>query len=203
MHCALCLHRMRRYTLCPDCCCCIGAFFDYLDTEHPGRFDRIASGHYARVIREPLAAAALGDGRVDTAVSHAQAGVGAHMPAGSVNTDERVLSQQGAGPGPSSSSGGSGAASSGGSGGLARLALTPDAVKDQTYFLAHLSPAQLSRAIFPLGPLTKKQVRKEVPAAALCYYLLVVWVFAWQCQMCFDVYAAVSAAKSSREQLGG
>jgi hypothetical protein len=41
---------------------------------------------------------------------------------------------------------------------VAQLALTPDAVKDQTYFLAHLSQAQLSKAMFPLGGLTKPQV---------------------------------------------
>lgn len=40
-----------------------------------------------------------------------------------------------------------------------RLALTPDAIKDQTYFLAQLSPAQLARTMFPLGALTKPQVR--------------------------------------------
>ncbi len=33
--------------------------------------------------------------------------------------------------------------------------MTPDAVKDQTYFLAHLSQQQLARTIFPLGRLTK------------------------------------------------
>lgn len=36
-----------------------------------------------------------------------------------------------------------------------RLALTPDAIKDQTYFLAHLSQEQLARTMFPLGTLTK------------------------------------------------
>ena len=43
---------------------------------------------------------------------------------------------------------------------VARLVLTPDAVKDQTYFLAHLRPDQLSRTLFPLGALTKHQVRE-------------------------------------------
>ena len=70
-----------------------GAFFEYLEREHGGGFDRIASGHYARVLRD-------GEGR-------------------------------------------------------ARLGVTPDVVKDQTYFLASLSQAQLARAMFPLGPLTK------------------------------------------------
>ena len=35
----------------------------------------------------------------------------------------------------------------------------PDPVKDQTYFLARLSQKQLSRAFFPIGHLTKKEVR--------------------------------------------
>jgi len=51
--------------------------------------------------------------------------------------------------------------------GTARLALTPDAVKDQTYFLAHLTPVQLDKIMFPLGALTKPQVRALAAAAAL------------------------------------
>ena len=73
-----------------------GAFYEFLEAEHGARFDRIASGHYARVIRDPD------------------------------NPTTPV-----------------------------RLALTPDPVKDQTYFLAHLTQQQLSRTIFPLGTLTK------------------------------------------------
>jgi len=36
---------------------------------------------------------------------------------------------------------------------------SPDAIKDQTYFLALLSPAQLAQAYFPIGHLTKPEVR--------------------------------------------
>lgn len=39
------------------------------------------------------------------------------------------------------------------------LKQAPDPVKDQTYFLAYLTQKQLSRALFPLGHLNKKQVR--------------------------------------------
>jgi tRNA-specific 2-thiouridylase len=43
--------------------------------------------------------------------------------------------------------------------GRSELHLTDDPVKDQTYFLSALSQAQLSRILFPLGHLTKPQVR--------------------------------------------
>lgn len=42
----------------------------------------------------------------------------------------------------------------------AELHLTDDPIKDQTYFLSHLSQEQVSRALFPLGDLTKVQVRE-------------------------------------------
>lgn len=41
------------------------------------------------------------------------------------------------------------------------LRRSPDPVKDQTYFLAHLSQQQLRRIHFPLGPLTKAEVRRR------------------------------------------
>ncbi len=41
-----------------------------------------------------------------------------------------------------------------------QLKCSPDKVKDQTYFLAHLSQEQLSKVIFPIGHLTKDEVRK-------------------------------------------
>lgn len=72
-----------------------GAFYEYLASHQDYNFDRIASGHYAKIIR-------------------------------SEDPDE-----------------------------LVRLALAPDAVKDQTYFLAHLSQHQLSKVMFPLGQFTK------------------------------------------------
>jgi tRNA-5-taurinomethyluridine 2-sulfurtransferase len=40
------------------------------------------------------------------------------------------------------------------------LKTSPDAVKDQTYFLAYLTQAQLSRALFPLGNFNKKEIRE-------------------------------------------
>jgi len=40
------------------------------------------------------------------------------------------------------------------------LKKSPDAVKDQTYFLAYLTQKQLSRALFPIGNFDKKQIRE-------------------------------------------
>lgn len=71
-----------------------GAFYDHLHEQ----FDYVATGHYARIIRDQA------NGQV-------------------------------------------------------QLAMTPDAIKDQTYFLAHLTQAQLQRVLFPLGDLCKTDVR--------------------------------------------
>jgi len=40
------------------------------------------------------------------------------------------------------------------------LRRSPDPVKDQTYFLSHLSQAQVARALFPIGAMHKSQVRR-------------------------------------------
>lgn len=84
-----------------------GAFLEHLQAAHSDSFDRVASGHYARLERH-------GD--------HA-------LPP--------------------------------------MLRLCGDAVKDQTYFLAALSQAQLRHAMFPLGALDKAQVRALAVAGAL------------------------------------
>ncbi|MBN2267413.1 MAG: tRNA 2-thiouridine(34) synthase MnmA [Candidatus Babeliaceae bacterium] len=45
--------------------------------------------------------------------------------------------------------------------GHSHLFCSPDLVKDQTYFLSRLSQEQLSRALFPIGHLTKEELRTE------------------------------------------
>jgi tRNA-specific 2-thiouridylase len=46
-------------------------------------------------------------------------------------------------------------------GGLARLLRAADAHKDQTYFLCQMRQDQVARSLFPIGDLTKAQVRDE------------------------------------------
>jgi len=45
--------------------------------------------------------------------------------------------------------------------GLKRLRTAVDAAKDQTYFLFELTQAQLRAAVFPLGGMTKREVREQ------------------------------------------
>ncbi|KAL4433737.1 hypothetical protein ABPG75_000178 [Micractinium tetrahymenae] len=135
-----------------------GAFYEYLEAQHGAAFDRVASGHYARLERKAAAAAAAGQpaaGQQAAAEPAAAAGsaaaaaaAGATAAAGAAGGDEGQLQQQQEEE-------------------EVRLALTPDAVKDQTYFLAHLSQRQLARTLFPLGHLTKPQVRALAAAADL------------------------------------
>ena len=40
-----------------------------------------------------------------------------------------------------------------------QLLTAPDKIKDQTYFLSHMSVEQLQRCIFPIGTMSKEQVR--------------------------------------------
>lgn len=43
--------------------------------------------------------------------------------------------------------------------GISYLKRVSDPIKDQTYFLAHLTQSQLQKALFPIGTYTKKEVR--------------------------------------------
>ncbi len=51
--------------------------------------------------------------------------------------------------------------------GVTYLYQSPDAVKDQTYFLARLSQKQLQKALFPIGGMTKPELRDYAHAADL------------------------------------
>ncbi|HPA80294.1 MAG TPA: tRNA 2-thiouridine(34) synthase MnmA, partial [Thermoanaerobaculales bacterium] len=52
-------------------------------------------------------------------------------------------------------------------GGLARLLRGADPVKDQSYFLCQLSQRQLARCVFPIGGMTKAEVRAAARRAGL------------------------------------
>lgn len=43
--------------------------------------------------------------------------------------------------------------------GITYLVQSPDSIKDQTYFLARLSQGQLQKALFPIGSMTKAELR--------------------------------------------
>ena len=105
--------RMAHVPIFEPCLCRVkfGAFYEYLATQQTHEHDRIASGHYARLIRQ----------------------------------DDPELPVQ--------------------------LALAPDAVKDQTYFLAHLTQQQLAKVMFPLGHLTKVCSQEACSEPALLHIM--------------------------------
>lgn len=183
-----------------------GAFYEHLEAGDCGTFDRIASGHYARVVRpgddsasrraalpEPILSgmesmteqaytvAAHPDERFSSFAAAAQAHHANEAKLGAQLRSKRDTDEAAVAAGAPLHSGvaddvrdpkGLGphdrhhlTASSGGVRGAAdpsaevQLCMTPDALKDQTYFLSHLSQAQLARLTCPLGPLTKREVR--------------------------------------------
>lgn len=157
MTCAPCyvLHLRSWLTTCVCCCCrCrvkFGAFVEYLETEYAGQFDRIASGHYARMVSCSHQHQLQQQQQQPTQQQQQQQHdllPAVPSPADAAQQLGRLASHSQA----SSSTG------SGQPGSARYLSLTPDVVKDQTYFLANLSAAQLYRCMFPLGSFTKPQV---------------------------------------------
>lgn len=158
-----------------------GAFYDYLETNYGSRFDRVASGHYARVVRpstdeiEPAAAAA---------------GAVAALPAGASAVGTAPPAPAGAAGGNIATAAAAATAASSSAAPAVRLCLTPDAVKDQTYFLAHLSQAQLARVLFPLGTFTKAQVGSWW--TWLCVDVLMQYRLCTSCRRCRSACCAPS-----------
>lgn len=54
--------------------------------------------------------------------------------------------------------------------GYTRLLAAQDPIKDQTYFLSRLTQEQVSRALFPIGHLTKAEVREQARLRGLSTY---------------------------------
>jgi tRNA U34 2-thiouridine synthase MnmA/TrmU len=143
---------------------------EYLQQQHAGSFDRIASGHYAKVQRHPQQQQQHSQPPPPQQQQHeAQGGGSQPSPASDSEAEAQSLAllEQQASLAQASSSGNGSSSDNGSSSrsssdsqpvSLARLLMVPDAVKDQTYFLADLSPAQLARCMFPLGNFTKPQV---------------------------------------------
>lgn len=110
-----------------------GLFFEKIDPA----FDKIVTGHYAQIEerRHGLAEDSRALGHSDSPIT----------PALSPSDGARGNEQPGkARPGTS----------------ILLLKRSPDPVKDQTYFLSALDQQQLRRLWFPIGHLTKRQVRK-------------------------------------------
>ncbi len=135
-----------------------GAFYEYLDRRHQHEFDRVASGHYARIVRSSGGGSSNGS----SGSSSNATGAVRQDSAGQLHANGHSSSRTETDRGPDSDSGSSNSTS-------VQLMLTPDAVKDQTYFLAHLSEQQLSRVMFPLGPFTKPQVGVLAQCISLKY----------------------------------
>jgi tRNA-specific 2-thiouridylase len=135
-----------------------GAFCSYIERERPGEFDRVASGHYARLLR---ASAADEDEEVVWGSNGGDKGAdSAGLARGGQQQEDDAASA-------AATAASAWARRAGAAPGEPVLALTPDAVKDQTYFLAALSRPQVARAMFPIAALPKARVRALAASAAL------------------------------------
>ncbi len=110
-----------------------GAFFEKIDDS----FEKIATGHYAQIIEHRNVDSDEGSGQTD---ENDNADADEH---GGVHRANNLSGENSA----SSSI-------------RYELKRGPDPVKDQSYFLSHLSQAQLARALFPIGHLQKTEVRR-------------------------------------------
>ena len=110
-----------------------GAFYDYIYSQKEFSFDRIATGHYAQVYPVASRVSGIGTG-AELAPTPQPRGLDTCLPAG------RAHPQAGGQE-------------------ITLLKMSPDPIKDQTYFLSQLTQQQVSKACFPIGHLHKEEVR--------------------------------------------
>jgi tRNA-specific 2-thiouridylase len=110
-----------------------GAFYEYLSSRKDISFDKIATGHYAQVEEVVVS---------DDIFSSSEKRTGKlslpEIPEAGLSRSREI--SQSVFP-------------------ASLLKMSPDKVKDQTYFLSQLSQEQLTKACFPIGHLQKEEVR--------------------------------------------
>ena len=135
-----------------------GAFREFLATEFPGEFDRVASGHYAAMDRSTVADSDTSTvASVDASTDDRT--VASTSTVTSTSTDARTYA--------SVDTSTSGLENPTRQTRTRKLVLSGDPRKDQTYFLAHLSQKQLRDLTFPIGGLPKHKLREVAHAANL------------------------------------
>ena len=77
----------------------------------------------------------------------------------------------------------------------ARLVMSPDSIKDQTYFLSALSQEQLAKAIFPIGHLRKHEVIYYTTLRRTAWISLITLMIC-QIKKCFPEYISVNSTVS-------
>jgi tRNA-specific 2-thiouridylase len=119
-----------------------GAFYDYIGD----KYDKVATGHYAQIEQQDssqnFSVAHIRSSEADTLnILRSSDHKSETMPASNISGARKNFVEQSQQP-------------------TYRLKKTPDAIKDQTYFLSQLTQKQLSRALFPIGEYKKEAVRK-------------------------------------------